>query len=85
MGWKEGQGLGKHKEGPIEPLKLDVKIDRKGLVTQEEVSSKNKVQISINKESMPVSLFDGKFKLYLNNLIMYFQINLKIISIQLVY
>lgn len=30
MGWKPGQGLGKNAAGPIEPLALDVKSDRKG-------------------------------------------------------
>lgn len=36
MGWKQGEGLGKNKEGKVEPLLLDVKVDRKGLVTQGE-------------------------------------------------
>lgn len=36
MGWKHGEGLGKNKEGNVEPLQLDVKVDRKGLVTQGE-------------------------------------------------
>ena len=30
MGWKEGEGLGKDKMGELEPLKLDIKIDRRG-------------------------------------------------------
>ena len=30
MGWKQGEGLGKNSEGPVEPLMLDVKMDRKG-------------------------------------------------------
>ena len=30
MGWKEGEGLGRNKEGNKEPIKLDVKVDRKG-------------------------------------------------------
>jgi hypothetical protein len=31
MGWSSGQGLGRNMDGPIEPLILDVKADRKGL------------------------------------------------------
>ncbi|CAB3363771.1 Hypothetical predicted protein [Cloeon dipterum] len=36
MGWRPGEGLGKNKEGGLEPLNLDVKMDKKGLVAQEE-------------------------------------------------
>lgn len=36
MGWKQGTGLGKNNEGSVEPLMLDVKVDRKGLVTSGE-------------------------------------------------
>lgn len=36
MGWKEGQGVGKHKEGPVEPLALDIKTNRRGLVSQDD-------------------------------------------------
>jgi hypothetical protein len=30
MGWKPGEGLGKHNEGTLEPLKLPVKMDKRG-------------------------------------------------------
>ena len=30
MGWKHGEGLGKNNEGRVDPLMLDVKVDRKG-------------------------------------------------------
>ena len=30
MGWKEGEGLGKNKEGNKEPILVDFKTDRKG-------------------------------------------------------
>jgi protein SON len=30
MGWRPGEGLGKNKEGGLEPLNLDVKMDKKG-------------------------------------------------------
>ena len=32
MGWKPGQGLGRNAAGPIEPLYLDVKADKKGYI-----------------------------------------------------
>ncbi|OWF55829.1 Protein SON [Mizuhopecten yessoensis] len=42
MGWKLGTGLGKNNEGSLEPLKLDIKTDRKGLTSQEEHSKKGR-------------------------------------------
>ncbi|XP_030762013.1 protein SON isoform X1 [Sitophilus oryzae] len=36
MGWKPGEGLGKEKTGTLEPLLLEVKLDKKGLVADEE-------------------------------------------------
>lgn len=30
MGWREGEGLGKNKEGNKEPILVDFKTDRKG-------------------------------------------------------
>ena len=41
MGWREGQGLGKFREGQIEPLSLEVKTNRKGLVSNEDVKKLN--------------------------------------------
>ncbi|XP_042220659.1 protein SON-like isoform X1 [Homarus americanus] len=40
MGWSPGEGLGKNKEGTIEPLLLDVKMDKKGFHAQEELTPK---------------------------------------------
>lgn len=37
MGWRPGEGLGKNKEGTLQPLMLEVKMDKKGLVAQEEL------------------------------------------------
>ncbi|CAG2055390.1 unnamed protein product [Timema podura] len=37
MGWRPGEGLGKNKEGSLIPLQLEVKMDKKGLVSQEEL------------------------------------------------
>jgi len=42
MGWRPGEGLGKDKDGALEPLTLDVKSDRKGLVANEELPASNK-------------------------------------------
>lgn len=38
MGWKPGEGLGKTKNGALQPLLLDVKMDKRGLVAVEEVN-----------------------------------------------
>lgn len=37
MGWRPGEGLGKEKNGSLQPLLLEVKLDKKGLVATEEV------------------------------------------------
>lgn len=44
MGWKPGEGLGKDKTGSLQPLLLEVKLDKKGLVATEEVNIFLKVQ-----------------------------------------
>ncbi|OQR78447.1 protein SON-like [Tropilaelaps mercedesae] len=45
MGWKPGTALGKNREGALEPLLPSIKMDRKGLVAQEEAIAKD---ISVN-------------------------------------
>lgn len=40
MGWNPGEGLGKNKEGTVEPLVLDIKMDKKGLTSSEEAPIK---------------------------------------------
>jgi len=40
MGWNEGEGLGQNKQGNLEPLMLDVKVDRKGLTSSGEKPQK---------------------------------------------
>lgn len=40
MGWKPGEGLGKEKTGTLEPLLLEVKLDKKGLIANEESNKK---------------------------------------------
>lgn len=39
MGWRPGEGLGKEKNGSLQPLLLEVKLDKRGLVADEEVGS----------------------------------------------
>ncbi|XP_075710675.1 protein SON isoform X2 [Rhinoderma darwinii] len=46
MGWKEGEGLGRNNEGNVDPILLDFKTDRKGLVADGEKAS--------NKRALPV-------------------------------
>lgn len=40
MGWRPGEGLGKEKNGALQPLMLEVKLDKKGLVANEEIKGK---------------------------------------------
>lgn len=37
MGWRPGEGLGKEKNGSLQPLLLEVKLDKKGLVANDDV------------------------------------------------
>lgn len=37
MGWRPGEGLGKNKEGTLEPLQLEVKLDKRGLVSDQDI------------------------------------------------
>ncbi|XP_001359575.2 protein SON [Drosophila pseudoobscura] len=37
MGWKPGEGLGRCKTGSLQPLLLDVKLDKRGLVSREDI------------------------------------------------
>ena len=36
MGWTPGTGLGKNNEGVVDPIMLDIKTDKKGLVAESE-------------------------------------------------
>jgi hypothetical protein len=43
MGWTEGDGLGKNRTGEVDPLTLDIKFDKRGLMAAEEgMAKKNK-------------------------------------------
>ncbi|KAG4068536.1 hypothetical protein HA402_004877 [Bradysia odoriphaga] len=41
MGWRPGEGLGKEKNGSLQPLLLEVKLDKKGLVANDDNSGAN--------------------------------------------
>ncbi|KAK0168562.1 hypothetical protein PV327_002348 [Microctonus hyperodae] len=41
MGWRPGEGLGKHKAGTLEPLQLEVKLDKRGLVSDQDIGVKS--------------------------------------------
>lgn len=45
MGWKTGEGLGRNREGTVEPIIIDFKVDRKGMKQQNSsqlnISSRN--------------------------------------------
>lgn len=38
MGWRTGEGLGRNREGTVEPIIIDFKVDRKG-VKEEHLTS----------------------------------------------
>lgn len=40
MGWCPGEGLGKEKNGSLQPLLLELKLDKRGLESNDEVKSK---------------------------------------------
>lgn len=40
MGWRPGEGLGREKNGSLQPLLLDVKLDKRGLVATEDCNRK---------------------------------------------
>ena len=56
MGWRSGQGLGKNKEGPLEPIKIVVKGDRKGLVGPKTTTFSNKAAASVRPQGKNLQL-----------------------------
>ncbi|CAL8237104.1 unnamed protein product [Arctogadus glacialis] len=58
MGWRTGEGLGRNREGTVEPIIIDFKIDRKGLVASGEKPQKQTGGLVVTKDLMgkhPVS------------------------------
>ncbi|WKX88695.1 hypothetical protein Q1695_008376 [Nippostrongylus brasiliensis] len=58
MGWRPGEGLGPDGMGNLEPLLLDVKNDRKGLVSQDDIPVKGIPQLTTDGSAAkhPVSI-----------------------------
>nr|XP_054591475.1 protein SON-like [Nothobranchius furzeri] len=58
MGWRAGEGLGRNREGTVEPIIIDFKVDRKGLVAEGEKPQKQTGGLVVTKDLMgkhPVS------------------------------
>lgn len=58
MGWKTGEGLGRNRKGTVEPIIIDFKVDRKGLVANGEKPQKQTGGLVVTKDLMgkhPVS------------------------------
>ncbi|XP_024120997.1 protein SON isoform X1 [Oryzias melastigma] len=58
MGWKTGEGLGRNREGTVDPIVIDFKVDRKGLVAEGEKPQKQTGGLVVTKDMMgkhPVS------------------------------
>ena len=53
MDWREGERLGKNKEGNKEPILLDFKRDRKGLVAVGERAQKRSGNFSAAMKDLP--------------------------------
>lgn len=49
MGWVPGEGLGKEKNGSLEPLLLDVKLDKRGLVASAE-EHQRQIQFQVQQQ-----------------------------------
>ena len=54
MGWRPGEGLGKNKEGTLEPLKLEVKLDKRGLVTDQDIGHAMMKPGKSKKDAIPI-------------------------------
>ncbi|XP_022919854.2 protein Son [Onthophagus taurus] len=44
MGWRPGEGLGKEKSGTLEPLLLEVKLDKKGIIAKEDHQKRKSIK-----------------------------------------
>uniref|UniRef100_A0A915D4C3 G-patch domain-containing protein n=1 Tax=Ditylenchus dipsaci TaxID=166011 RepID=A0A915D4C3_9BILA len=56
MGWKSGQGLGKENQGPVDPLDLKLKLDRKGLSSAADKKLGKKESVLMKDGRNPVSV-----------------------------
>ena len=48
MGWREGECLGKDRSGDVVPLQLDIKMDKKGLISAEEMVGRGEDEANVN-------------------------------------
>ena len=71
MGWRQGEGLGRRKEGTIAPLALDIKTDRKGLVSNEDI---------VKSKTIALTNFPGKYDFILKSIKIKNKITLKKIN-----
>lgn len=55
MGWKPGEGLGRCKTGSLQPLLLDVKLDKRGLVSREDLRQPPIRQNAAQRKNKPPS------------------------------
>jgi hypothetical protein len=49
MGWKEGEGLGKFQTGLVAPIGPDIKVNRTGLASNEDIIEKNLNRANLNQ------------------------------------
>jgi len=50
MGWEQGEGLGRHKHGEVDPITMDIKTDKKGLSAADEGKKKCLVVMKNSKD-----------------------------------
>ncbi|KAH8294701.1 hypothetical protein KR018_001866, partial [Drosophila ironensis] len=53
MGWKPGEGLGRAKTGSLQPLLLDVKLDKRGLVSRDDLKASQSRQAAVQRRNKP--------------------------------
>ncbi|KAI6225871.1 G-patch domain-containing protein [Aphelenchoides besseyi] len=56
MGWRPGQGLGRDLNGPVMPLILDIKADRKGLQSQRDKAAPRREQAANLNGRNPITV-----------------------------
>lgn len=62
MGWRPGEGLGKEKNGSLQPLLLEVKLDKKGLVANDDVRKTSTVYVTVLIDNKKMSFtFNTEF------------------------
>jgi hypothetical protein len=61
MGWNPGQGLSKNNEGVVNPIMLDIKMDKKGFVAElEDVRNLPLQLVSVPKQTTGKSGLNNK-------------------------